>query len=139
MNKNNELTHEGIVSRIENQDAWVKIIAKSACAGCHAKGACSVADVEEKLVHIKNAPLGLEAGKKVTLVANKKQEKFAVFLGYVLPLVILILALILLKQLGFNDSTTAILSLTILAPYYTILYIFRERISNKLEFSIRKI
>ncbi|QZT36797.1 SoxR reducing system RseC family protein [Halosquirtibacter xylanolyticus] len=139
MNKNKELTHDGVVSRIEDQDAWVKIIAKSACAGCHAKGACSVADVEEKLVHIKRAPRGLEIGQKVVLVANKKQEKLALLLGYLLPLVVLILSLILFKQLDFSDSISAILTITILVPYYALLYIFRGRISNKLEFSIRKI
>lgn len=139
MKNNKELTHEGVVSKKDGRDAWVKIIAKSACAGCHAKGACSVADVEEKIVHVRNAPSDTKVGDSVILVANKKQEKLALFLGYVLPLCIIILSLILLRYMNVSDTISAIIALTILIPYYSVLFLFKKRIADKLEFSIRKI
>ncbi|QZE14682.1 SoxR reducing system RseC family protein [Halosquirtibacter laminarini] len=139
MDKNRELTHDGVVYKTEGKEAWVKIISKSACAGCHAKGACSVADVEEKMVHIKRVNQSIKNGEKVLLVANKRQEKLAVILGYILPLCILIIALIVSKNIGFSDTISAVIAIAILVPYYLGLYLFRNRISGKLEFTIRKI
>ena len=46
---NNEtITHEGFVTKISDDEMEISILAKSACAACHAKSACSMSDMKEK-------------------------------------------------------------------------------------------
>ena len=47
-----KIEHEGIVDHISDKAIRVKIMSMSACASCHAKGACTVADMEEKEVEV---------------------------------------------------------------------------------------
>ena len=46
------IEHEGIIEQIDGDVAHVKIDSISACASCHAKGACSAADQEEKYLDV---------------------------------------------------------------------------------------
>ena len=52
MESTHNIEHEGIVVSISDRKIVVKIMAQSACSGCHAKGACSAADLLDKLVDI---------------------------------------------------------------------------------------
>jgi len=44
------IIHPGIIERISGEKVFVRILSQSACSACHAKGACSVADAEEKII-----------------------------------------------------------------------------------------
>ncbi len=45
--------HPGVVVKTGPDEVEVMILAQSACAACHAKGACTMADMKEKMVKIK--------------------------------------------------------------------------------------
>ena len=49
MGKSSRVQHEGIVKSISTQTLEVSIISHSACSGCHAKSACGIADMKEKV------------------------------------------------------------------------------------------
>jgi positive regulator of sigma E activity len=55
MGKSSRVQHEGIVKSISTQTLEVSIISHSACSGCHAKSACGIADMKEKLSRL-NVP-----------------------------------------------------------------------------------
>ncbi|GAO30252.1 hypothetical protein JCM15548_12511 [Geofilum rubicundum JCM 15548] len=67
-----KIEHQGIVDEVTDKGIKVKIISLSACASCHAKGACSVSDMEEKEVNV--APSGnFQPGDQVMVVGSSAQ------------------------------------------------------------------
>ncbi len=46
-----EIEHKGIVQKVSERKITVGIINESACASCHAKGACTVADMKDKEIY----------------------------------------------------------------------------------------
>ena len=49
--KNEEtISHEGIVTKITDDELEIKILAQSACAACHAKSACGMGEQAEKIL-----------------------------------------------------------------------------------------
>ena len=45
---NETITHEGVITKISDSELEINILAKSACAACHAQSACSMSDMKEK-------------------------------------------------------------------------------------------
>ena len=46
------IEHSGIVQHIDGKHIRVQILQESACSGCHAKGACTAADMKDKYVDV---------------------------------------------------------------------------------------
>jgi sigma-E factor negative regulatory protein RseC len=61
----------------------------------------------------------------------------ALVLGYLLPLVSVVITLIVLISLKFPELFAGLISLAILIPYYTVLYFFRNRINKKFTFTLK--
>jgi sigma-E factor negative regulatory protein RseC len=130
--------HDGIIEHIEGNMAHVRISSESACAACHAKGACSAADQSEKYLDI---PLGGTEYKKGELVRVEVARHLgfkAVALGYIYPFIILLAALVILTEAGIGELKAGVIALLSLPPYYLVLYLARNRIEKKFTFSIHK-
>jgi len=63
----------------------------------------------------------------------------ALFLGYILPLIVLVVSLFVFNALGFSESVSGLLSLAVLVPYYLMLYLFRKSIEKQFHFDIEKL
>ena len=137
MTVNETITHPGVVEEVEDAKVFVKILSQSACSSCHAKGMCSVAEVEEKTVEVVSAEgRNYKPGDHVTVRMEKSLGKKAVFLGYLLPFILLMATLILMISLTSNEGLSAIVSLLILGPYYLLLYLLKDRLSRQFRFRI---
>ncbi|PTN06337.1 SoxR reducing system RseC family protein [Mangrovibacterium marinum] len=132
-----QITHTGIVKKLSNQTIIVGIINQSACASCHAKGACSAADMKDKEVEIHSFEGNYTVGQQVTIIGKTTQGFKALFLGYLLPFILVLTILIIATALGTNESTGGILALSSLVPYYFILYLFRNKLKKSFEFQIK--
>jgi sigma-E factor negative regulatory protein RseC len=130
------IEHDGIVQRSDNNSVTIKILSVSACAGCHAEGSCSLSGMEEKNVEIPGI-FNLSPGDHVTVVMKKSAGYAAVMLGYVFPLILLILVLIILASSGVSELEAGLGAISVLIPYYFILWVFRKRISKKFTFTIK--
>ena len=73
----------------------------------------------------------------VVVLMKKSMGYGALFLGYVFPFILVITVLIILAALPVTELIAGLGSLAILIPYYLVLYFFRNRISNKFEFSVK--
>jgi sigma-E factor negative regulatory protein RseC len=60
----------------------------------------------------------------------------ALFLGYVMPFLAMLIVLIALTSMNISEIRAGLASLAILVPYYFILYLFKDRISNHFTFEI---
>ncbi|MGQ7870311.1 SoxR reducing system RseC family protein [Sunxiuqinia sp. sy24] len=132
-----EISHKGIIKALSAQRILVEIINESACSACHAKGMCSAADMKEKEIEINHFSGEYHVGQAVEIVGKTSQGFKALFYGYLFPFLLIMIVLITLTSLQFSEGLSGLLSLSILIPYYFILYITRNRIRKSFEFEIK--
>ena len=117
----------------------VNIISQSACSSCHANGACSVSDVQDKEIEIYNFSNKYSPGQQVTIVFKESKGFTALFFGYVLPFILVLTTLITATSLDNNELVAGLLSLAILVPYYIIIHLFSHRFKKVFNFEIEEI
>jgi sigma-E factor negative regulatory protein RseC len=137
MSSKQDISHPGVIDSVEDNTIHVRILSQSACSSCHAKGMCSVAEMEEKIVDI---PLHhtkkYKQGDAVMITMKRSLGAKAVLLGYIIPFLIVLLALIMILSLTGNEGMAALISLGLLVPYYLLLYALKDRISKEFKFQI---
>ncbi|MBQ1886998.1 MAG: SoxR reducing system RseC family protein [Bacteroidales bacterium] len=135
--KKGVIGHDGVVSEVTASGYKVSIVSKSACAGCHAKGLCSAADMADKIIDVKSSgPEVFKVGDKVTVNMEESMGMRAVWLVYAIPAVILVTFLLYLQRLGASELTTGLSVLGAIAVYFVILYLFRKKIGRHFNFTI---
>ncbi len=132
------IEHCGIVKQIDNKKIVVTILAQSACAACHAKGACGTAEMENKEIEIYDCNDKYIIGEQVTVFFAQKKGNKAVILGYIMPLIFLIAVMIIVYKITNNQDLSALIALLSLSIYYFVLYLFKNKIKKEFQFSIKK-
>lgn len=138
MKKTNQIEHEGIVKEISDTTIKVGIISKAACISCQIKGICSPSDVNEKIIEIPKSNYQVKYGDKINLVLKESLGIKALFIGYLLPFILIILTLILSSKLTNNELIIGISSLLILLPYYLIVYYLKSYLKKIFTYSIKQ-
>ena len=133
----NKISHEGIITKIEDSNIEIKILSRSACASCNIKGACNMSELQEKIITIP-APKdkNLSIGQEVKISMGLRQANRAVIFAYVIPLIILVAMIFILSTLKIEEGLNALISIGTLIPYYMILFLFRNRLKRKFEYEI---
>lgn len=131
------IEHEGIVRSNCNNSVTVSIVSASACSGCHAAGICSLSGKEEKIIEVPGR-YSVRPGENVKVLMTQSQGYTAVLLGYVLPMVLVVSLLTILVSVPVPELTAGIAAVSILLPYYLIIYFFRNRINRKFTFSLKE-
>lgn len=131
--------HEGVITSITEDNIKVEIINKSLCASCHAKSFCSASDQKEKVIDVPYYNNNEFEVGEIVIVSMKKSMGFkAVWISYVNPLAILMIFLLTLQQINPNDLFVGGISILAVVMYYIIIYLLRDKISNKFVFTIAK-
>jgi len=130
------IEHEGVVMSTDNRSVTVSISASSACSGCHAEGVCSLSGREEKIVEVPGS-YNVRPGENVKVMMKLSSGYTAVLFGYVIPLILVVAVLVLLVSLRVPELNAGIGSVAVLAPYYLILYLFRQQINRKFTFTLK--
>jgi len=130
------IEHPGTVSKVENNSVFVTISANSACSGCHARGACGLSGSEEKIIEVVGN-YAVKQGDNVIVEMKLSMGYRALMLGYILPVILVIIVLIILAAAHISELSAGIMSISVLIPYYILLYIFRNKISKEFSFKIK--
>ena len=134
---NQRISHEGIITRIDNDNVQIKILSKSACASCNIKGACNMSEMKEKIIDIpRPKDKNLSIGQEVKISMRLGQANKAVIFAYVIPVIILVGMIFILNALKFDEGINALISIGSLVPYYLILFLFRNNLKRKFEYEI---
>jgi len=133
------IEHNGFVERITGTSVLVRIISESACAACHAKGACNAADMQDKEIEVQDSSGRYHTGEMVKLVMEQSQGFKALRIGYLYPFIVLFTGLLVASAIGINELTAGLIALGLLPPYYFIVYLLRKKIGKSFTFSIHKI
>jgi len=132
------IEHSGFVTRVDGKNIQVQIIQMSACSSCHAKGACSAADMDEKFVDVESTDDTLRIGDMVNIVGESSTGLLAVLLAFVIPFMLILTSLFVLRDIVPNEAVSGTVSLALLIPYYIILSLFNKKLKRKLQFRIEK-
>lgn len=132
------IEHKGIISEIRDGSIFVDLSVKSACSSCHASGICGV-DTAQKTVEVRTNETGYSVGEHVKVVLRESLGMKALFLGYLLPFIVVVSTLVLLLSFNISEGLSGLISVLILAPYYLVLYFFKDKIKREFNFNIGKI
>lgn len=132
------IEHTGFIEEISEKGIRVRFVSESACTSCHAKGACSAADMKDKEILVESDGQTYNTGQAVKIIMSQSQGNQAVLLGYVYPLLAFVFALLVLNTIGMEELKAGLISLAVLIPYYLVLIFFKDKINKRFNFSIRK-
>jgi len=133
-----KIEHNGKITQIDGCKIQVQIIQVSACSSCHAKGACSASDMDEKIIEAESFDTTLKIGDTVQLTGESSMGLFAVLIAFVIPFLLILLSLYVSGFYTTNEAISGTISLGILIPYFIILSFFNKKLKNKLKFSVQK-
>ena len=131
------ISHEGIVTKITDDELEIKILAQSACAACHAKSACGMGEQAEKILTVSRPKdKDFVLNQKVNVKMAIGQGNKAAILAYLIPIVLLLVVLFVCLGLSLNEGLSALISIVALIPYYIVLYLQRNKLKKKFEYII---
>lgn len=131
---------KGIVIKKQEDKLVVKIEQKSTCSSCHARGACTSLDKKDKEIEITTKDVeNYNIGDEVIITISTKLGMKAVLIAFVLPLILIVLALFLsIKIFSLSQSLSALISLLVLSAYYFLLYKQNLFLSKQFNFTIKE-
>lgn len=130
----NTIEHQGIIVSIDNDIAHVRIEQTSACASCHIKEMCGASEKTEKNIDAHIVDNTLKIGDQVTIIGQKSLGFQAILLAYVLPFVIIVVALFIANIFTTNEVIMGTCALASLIPYFAVLRLMRNKIQAKFQF-----
>ena len=136
MSSKKEVTHTGIVREIGARGIKVGIVVQSGCASCQIKGSCTMSEQTDKELEIECNPKQFEMGQRVMVHLKSSQGMHALFLGYILPFLVLLTVMIVSSKITDDEGITGLVSLASLVPYYTLLYLFSNKIKKKFTYVV---
>lgn len=134
----NTVYHPGTVVNINDHEIEVMILSTSACAACHAKKMCTIADMKEKTITLPRTDLSISIGEKVDVVMKESLGMYAVLLAYIFPVLILFAVIALSILISISEPLTGLIIMVLLTAYFLILYVFRNKLRKKFSFFIEK-
>lgn len=75
-------------------------------------------------------------GDRVVVETGARNGRDAVLLGFVWPLAVFVLALVIAIVLGTSDCVASFYALMALVVYYALLYAMRKRVGRRFSFRI---
>ena len=136
-NEHESISHEGIVTKITDDELEIKILAQSACAACHAKSACGMGEQAEKILTVPRPKgKGFSLNQKVTVKMAIGQGNKAAVLAYLIPIALLLAVLFTCLGIGLSEGLSALFGILALIPYYIVLYLQRDKLKQKFEYSV---
>ena len=133
----NKIKHNGVVDGVEEGCVRVRILQSSACSACKVAAHCNASETKEKIIEVQVADADrYQRGDSVIVVADTAVGLRASLYGYLLPLILMVVSLVAVLKITQSEGCAAMFALGILIPYYIGLYLLRNKLRNKLSFSL---
>ena len=138
MSSYSEITHRGRIVSITPEYTTVEIVSESACAACHAKGLCSLGDSKVKQVEVPTRGWdSYTVGQEVSVVLRATMGHKAVWLAYMVPLLIMVAALLGILSAGGSELVAGLGAIGAVAVYYGVIWLLRDRLRKEYVFNIK--
>ena len=138
MTSYSEISHRGRIVSITPEVTTVEIVSESACSACHAKGLCSLGDSAVKQVELPTRGWDNYAvGQEVDVVLKATMGHKAVWVAYVVPLVLLVTSLLGTIFAGGSELLAGVVAVGAVALYYLVVWLKRDKLRKDYIFNIR--
>ena len=137
--KKDSIAHDGVIVEITPDFTTVEILSSSACASCHAKGLCGMSEEEKKLIMVPTDPYTVYSeGKQVKVMTKKSMGLKAVWISYVIPLLILLILILSLSSVIGNEGYVGLVAIAGVALYYFVIWLLRNKLESEFVFYIEE-
>lgn len=137
--KHSDISHLGRIIEITPEFTTVEIISSSACSSCHAKGLCGVSEEQVKLISVPTDPYEeYHPGDEVNVFLRKTMGLKAVWISYVIPLLVLMILILSLSPVIRHEAYVGLAALGGVGLYYVVIYLLRDCLAKDFVFYIRK-
>ena len=138
MSSSSEISHRGRIVSITPEVTTVEIVSESACGSCHAKGLCGIADATAKAVEVQTSGWDHYAvGQEVRVVLRASMGHKAVWLSYVVPMLVMVAVLLGVLAAGGSELLAGGLAIAAIALWYGVIWLLRERLKSEYVFQIK--
>lgn len=136
----NKIKHAGVVDGVEGECVRVRILQSSACSACKVAAHCNASETKEKIIDVMDADAShYQKGDQVMVVADTAVGFRASLYGYLLPLILMVVTLVGVLAATHSEGLAAVSALGILIPYYVLLFLMRNKLRNRLSFTLERI
>ena len=137
MSSSSEIRHVGKVIDTVPGAVTVEIVSESACSACHAKGLCGVSESKTKTVRVSvGMDESFNVGDPVSVVLSASMGHKAVWICYVIPLVVLVASLLAALRLGLGELGAGLAAMAAVSVYYFAVWLLRDRIEKEYIFKL---
>ena len=138
MSSYSEISHRGRIVSVTPEFTTVEIVSESACAACHARGLCSLGDSKVKQVEVPTRGWdNYTVGQEVSVVLRATMGHKAVWLAYVVPLLVLVAALLGTLAAGGSELLAGLAAIGAVGLYYGVIWLLRDRLRKDYIFNIK--
>ena len=135
----NKIKHAGVVDGVEGECVRVRILQSSACSACKVAAHCNASETKEKIIDVIDADAShYQKGDQVMVVADTAVGFRASLYGYLLPLILMVVTLVGVLASTHSEGLAAVSALGILIPYYVLLFLMRNKLRNRLSFTLER-
>lgn len=136
----NKIKHAGVVDGVEGECVRVRILQSSACSACKVAAHCNASETKEKIIDVMDADAShYQKGDQVMVVADTAVGFRASLYGYLLPLILMVVTLVGVLAATHSEGLAAVSALGILMPYYVLLFLMRNKLRNRLSFTLERL
>lgn len=133
-----QICQSGVVDRVVDQKVFVKIEAQAACGHCRAKSHCGMVESAGKIAEVyTDDALKYAVGQQVELLLERSLGYKALLLGYIYPFLVLVVSLFVAFLITGSEGLSALIAVSLMVPYYAILYRNRDKLRSTFRFRIR--
>lgn len=135
----NKIKHAGVVDGVEGECVRVRILQSSACSACKVAAHCNASETKEKIIDVMDADAShYQKGDQVMVVADTAVGFRASLYGYLLPLILMVVTLVGVLAATHSEGLAAVSALGILIPYYVLLFLMRNKLRNRVSFTLER-
>ncbi|MBQ0081050.1 MAG: SoxR reducing system RseC family protein [Alistipes sp.] len=138
MAEKNSIEHGARVLSQNGRKVRVVVLRDDACSSCHARKMCKTHSKQEMEIEC-DAPQGrsFSSGEEVRVVIAQGTEKAALMYGYVYPLIVLVVAVVLFSFIVSSQALVALFSILCVALYYIVLRLFGSHVDKRINIYIK--
>ena len=135
------IAHQGVIESVEGRHVKVNILQVAACGECKARSLCASSESKEKIIDVyeDDAALKYKIGEQVMVCGALSMGKQAVRLAFGVPVVLIVVwMLVAMVWLKLGELMSVGMLAVLLAAYFYILYLNKDRMAKQFAFWIEK-
>ena len=129
-----------VIKELKDNIATVEVQNVSACENCALAKKCQMEECKGYKIEVPVTNLNdFNIGETVYVKISEKEAFKALFLSYILPLVLVVFSLSVCMIITNDEIKSGIFSIIILIPYYLLLLLSTKRNTIPIHFKLEKI